>query len=364
MNNTEIDKKFICENCGKEFTEDYRKSLRPIKKEEPRFCSRSCACSYSSNTQDQTKRKPIECSICHELKEVNIHCSSKSFICDDCKRKNGFLDSKKRSKIKRILNKKNFEFTEENFQKEYKSFLERNAYKYPGNSILGKFERSQPFKLKLPTLKKLGFNFEKNWEEEFFRIRNILYDIYFREKKSLTYMRNIFGINLNSNTVKKYMRLFGFLKLRNPSEETRTRFLTGDISINSPENSKYKVGWYKYNNNEFYYRSSYELKMIEALLKNNIKFECNSFKIKYYDSSIGVRRVGFPDFYLPDYNLIIETKSDYFYDEKNLDDRYVEIKKMNLEFLVVKYENNIFKILKNYSNNEEYIHSIMFILNS
>lgn len=41
---------YICENCGKEFTEDYRKVLQILEKEPiPRFCSKSCAAKPGSS---------------------------------------------------------------------------------------------------------------------------------------------------------------------------------------------------------------------------------------------------------------------------------------------------------------------------
>lgn len=46
-----IGDKMICEKCGKEFNSDYRKH----KVGDPRYCSRSCACSrdFSSKTRDK-----------------------------------------------------------------------------------------------------------------------------------------------------------------------------------------------------------------------------------------------------------------------------------------------------------------------
>lgn len=46
MNNNDNKKTYICETCGKEFTEDYRRS-KSSRRTPMRFCSRSCACRYN-----------------------------------------------------------------------------------------------------------------------------------------------------------------------------------------------------------------------------------------------------------------------------------------------------------------------------
>lgn len=46
MNNNDNKKIYICETCGKEFTEDYRKS-KSSRRTPMRFCSRSCACKHN-----------------------------------------------------------------------------------------------------------------------------------------------------------------------------------------------------------------------------------------------------------------------------------------------------------------------------
>jgi len=62
--------------------------------------------------------------------------------------------------------------------------------------------------------------------------------------------------------------------------------------------------------NGIYYRSSYELKLIEYCFNNGIKIEPAEqkiFRIKYKDEN-GKTRFYYPDFYLPDYNIIVEVK--------------------------------------------------------
>jgi very-short-patch-repair endonuclease len=74
----------------------------------------------------------------------------------------------------------------------------------------------------------------------------------------------------------------------------------------------------KYFNDNIYYRGTYEKDFLDLCFKHNINVEnIKGFKYQYIDK----QKIYFPDFYLPDYNLIIEIKSDYTYNkelEKNL----------------------------------------------
>lgn len=61
------------------------------------------------------------------------------------------------------------------------------------------------------------------------------------------------------------------------------------------------------NGNSVELRSSYELQLYNYLISSNIKFEYESIEIKYI-STDNKQHVYTPDFYLSDYNLILEVK--------------------------------------------------------
>ena len=316
---------YICLICGNPFIEDYRKSLKGVKKEEPKFCCQECAAKYSSHQINNKETKLAECIICHELKEINIHASSKNFICDECK---------------------------ENKKKEEKRNNENSVlhipYRYPKDCVLGKFERSQAYNQKSPNLQKLGFNFEDfNWEKEFFKVRNLLYDLYYKQKLSALIISKKYNIIL-SNSIRYYLNLFGFFKIRNLSESTILAIKENRLKI--PEVSKnniYNQGQYKLKTGEeYFYRSNYELWMIQFLEARDIKFTLNQFHISYISSEDNEEHNGYPDFYLPDYNLLIETKGEDRYDEQNLIDRYeTAIKKLKIDFIVIGCESKYKKEL-------------------
>lgn len=312
---------YICWTCGKSFIEDYREDKGSVKKKVPRFCSRKCSCSYSSRSQDQTKIKSAKCSVCGNLKEINIHRSTRNFVCNDCK-----YTKKRKHKFKKD--------SEENLksQKHNHNNIDKR-YLYPDTSILGRFERSKFYLQKSVYLQRIGFDFENlNWECEFFKIRNLLYIEYYEKKKSGLELSKLFNFK-SWEVPAKMLRLFGFNKIRSHKESSINSYVTGrnnlstSKEINKRSNYQFKHGWAETQFGKFYYRSGYELNLINLLSSKNVRFTCNEFKINYLSSIDNLTHVGYPDFYLPDYNLIIETKNKVNFDYVDLSDRYRVIKK-------------------------------------
>lgn len=68
-----------------------------------------------------------------------------------------------------------------------------------------------------------------------------------------------------------------------------------------------------------HYRSSYEKLFLEFCREYRVTLasaESKDFEVKYVDSE-GVTRSYFPDFYLPDFNIVVEIKPDSMYDVGN-----------------------------------------------
>lgn len=316
MNN--IDKILICEFCGKEITEDYRKDKRTPQ----RFCSRSCANSYSSLYVDYEKLKDSFCTVCG--KPIKIKHNATSGRCDRCK-------------VKHI-------------------------YRYSKDCVLGKFERSMAYIQRSTNLERLGFDFNKDWESEFFKARNLLYKKYYEEKMSYLELKKYFKFP-SHKIIPDYLKLFGLFKIRSISEGLRISFQKGVSKLNIPKTSKYLSGW----KDGYYYRSSYELNMIGYLESKGIDFQCNTFKVIYRSSKDNNYHTAFPDFYVPSMNLIIEMKGENRYDEVDLKDRYESIKKSKTDFLILfcdsKYlkDSYVFKGFKflNYFGNEERLNGLL-----
>ena len=86
----------------------------------------------------------------------------------------------------------------------------------------------------------------------------------------------------------------------------------------------------------------------------HIDYEIETLTIPYYDSQMDKVRTAFPDFYLPESNLIVEVKSDYTLDAQNMVDRFTEFKKLgyNVDLLLEHkhYPDMTFFTQKNLSN--------------
>jgi hypothetical protein len=78
------------------------------------------------------------------------------------------------------------------------------------------------------------------------------------------------------------------------------------VTCAKSSNGRHVSGYYK----NIYYRSSYELVFLEYCDKNNIivtSAENKEFRVRYVASN-GKNKFYYPDFYLPDYDIIVEIK--------------------------------------------------------
>lgn len=73
---------------------------------------------------------------------------------------------------------------------------------------------------------------------------------------------------------------------------------------------------YRYDGRSF--RSTWEVKFAEWLSSNDIKYEYEGVKVKYFDPEKEEYRTYYPDFYLPDFNLCIEVKPEVYLNSPNV----------------------------------------------
>jgi hypothetical protein len=105
----------------------------------------------------------------------------------------------------------------------------------------------------------------------------------------------------------------------------KTKFLSNKVS-------SYNYGYHK----GFYCRSSYEKKFIDFCEIYKVKLlsaENNKFSIKYKDDK-DVTRTYFPDFYLPEFDIIVEIKALGMYDHNNNINKFSEMMKV-CKFMVI-----------------------------
>ena len=89
------------------------------------------------------------------------------------------------------------------------------------------------------------------------------------------------------------------------------------------------------------YRSSYELDLCLEFDQAHIRYKVEPFMVEYLDSKTKNIRFAIPDFYLPDYNVIIEVKSKFTLDKQNMLDKINAYLEQGYDF-VLEYEHRSF----------------------
>ena len=183
------------------------------------------------------------------------------------------------------------------------------------------------------------FTFDKNKlgtievKNEFYRVRNLLYDLYWEQQLSGDEIGKLFGYK-NSHNILQSIFSYLNIKTRNFKESTKLASLKGKLD-NFGKN-QYKQQWYKtWNGKEVYLRSSYELDYAKELDKQKIDYEVEFIHIKYWDSQKHEYRCAIPDFYLNDTNTIVEIKSSWTLDKQNMIDKFKAYKELGYNYKLI-----------------------------
>ena len=308
-----------CEYCGK---------IKPFEqyKKHSRFCCRSCSASWNNKHRD----KSISQRTAQSLKQYY---------------KTHLVIRTEDNKYKVI------EPTEENIKK-YKNKKICNVcgtsykrYEVCPNKFCHKHNLQQ-----IKTfIKYFGFDKTKlgteNVEEEFNRIRNILYDMYWNKHMSGEEIAKYFNYPSGANMVGKILNYLEIPK-RSFKECTINTFLTGKHVPNYGE-TQYKSGWHTtWNNKEVYLRSSYELDYADELDEQHIDYDCECFRIKYLNTKDNEYHCAIPDFYLKDTNTIVEIKSSWTLDIQNMNDKFKAYKELgyNCKLILDHKEVNLYEL--------------------
>ena len=251
----------ICENCGKEHDGSFGSG---------RFCCKKCSTIWTNkhrilkNKKDTIKEKITYCPICGR-KKINHKCEN-----EFCKQHN------------------------------YQHF--KNLIKYFG------FDKS-----------KYGTT---EVEEEYNRIRNILYDLYWNKNMSSTQLAEKFHYtSIPTNITQKFFKTYLNIPIKSVKYAVKENYLENRNTISVIKN-QYKSNWHTtWNGKEVYLRSSYELDYAKNLDEKHIDYDVECFHIKYFDSIQNEYRCAIPDFYLPETNTIVEIKSEWTLDEQNMKDK-------------------------------------------
>jgi len=117
-------------------------------------------------------------------------------------------------------------------------------------------------------------------------------------------------------------------------------------------NSCYKHGWHlTWNNKKVYFRSSLEKQVCDFLDQKKIDYEVETKRIKYWSSVRKSFHIAIPDFYLSKYNLLLESKGLYFYNEQDVVDRFKAFIDCGYDFRFYLEGQNIEEILGDLCSN-------------
>ena len=283
----------ICENCGKEHDGSYGSG---------RFCSKECAKSYSTK-QSQGQLKEAKCIDCGKIIYIGKRASNTKCRCKECNKKH----------------------------KQIKCKICGRIYDPKCGGCKNEFCHKHSLKQIQNLIKYFDFNKDKlgtiEVENEFNRIRDILYDLYWNQEKSFTDIANIYNYKSNPGNLSF---IFNHLNIdrRNFTETAILTFIQGK--------QNYKQQWHSaWNNKEVYLRSSYELDYAKELDKQKIDYEVEYLHIKYWDSQKQDYRCSIPDFYIPSTNTIVEIKSHWTLDKQNMKDKIKAYKDLGYNFKLI-----------------------------
>lgn len=141
---------------------------------------------------------------------------------------------------------------------------------------------------------------------------------YFTNKLGLIQIKEKYEIMFN--TVHFFFKKNG-IDLRNFSNAQKLAIKTGRkiTPLNPKFETGYHITWY---GKKIFYRSSYERRMMEILDSKREIYFYETLKIEY--DFKGEKNVHITDFYLPEKNLVIETKGEWF---QKRDEEKIEAKK-------------------------------------
>jgi len=280
--------KFICENCGLEHNRSYGSG---------RFCSEKCAKSYSTKNESK-KLKEANCIICGRKIHINKRASTKTCKCEKCQK----LHHKPSDlKICKICGKK--------------------YYKQDGcSNQFCKNHNLNGFKL---LIQYFGFDESKlgtiEVENEFLRIKNLIHNLYWKDNLSSKDIAEKFNFKSKHSLIQT---VFKFLDIpsRNFKQSTSNAYYTRKMC--SILKNQYKSEWHTtWNGKEVYLRSSFESDYAKELDANEIDYDVEYLRIKYFNTNKNEYRCAIPDFYLPETNTIVEIKSNWTLNIQEMKDK-------------------------------------------
>lgn len=299
---------FKCVVCDKKYelilTEnDY------IKNKYKKCCSEKCSNQLSHSKIDYKKTKTVICVGCSKEYEVSIYARNENNRCNKCgnyksrkhinynKVKNGLIKTKKIVDGKIVC-----------------KICGQDKCKYPKicNAWISGRDK---------TFIKFGFDTSKLDTLKFYDEYNKIIDLLRNEYKENSLPEIGKKYNVNFQTIHGMFNDLN-IKTRSLSESGKLSYKKGNTTLSNVNVYPYKSGYHTtWDDNDVWYRSSYELDYCKKLDNKKTEYEMESLRFQYYDTQQKCERTAIPDFYLPKTNEIVEIKSSYTYDKQNMKDK-------------------------------------------
>jgi len=296
----------ICENCGKEHNGSYGSG---------RFCCKKCAKSFSTkNEKNKDKLKEAKCIDCGKTIYINKRNSLLTCRCEECK------------KIYKKINNKLIICPlcgAGHLKNEKCSNVFCQTHNIQGFKLLVKYFGFDESKLRMQEV-----------ESEYNRIRNIIYDLYWKDNLSPKQIANKFNFPSKHSITQTVFNVLN-IPVRSFKEASKVAYQEGRLDLSKSKN-QYKSEYHKtWNNKEVFLRSSYEIDYANELDSKHINYEVEYLKIKYIDSSCNQECIAIPDFYLPDTNTIVEIKSNWTLNIQEMKDKVKAYKDLGYNFKLI-----------------------------
>ena len=323
----------ICENCGKEHNGSYGSG---------RFCCKECARAYSGKHHIKGK-KEVKCNICGKNVYVNKFSSKRSFYCEDCKQKIAFEKFYKYKQLHLSTETltEPLNLTTRQIKKTKQQICPicgriKNANGKCNNEFCNQ-HNYQHFK---SLIKYFGFDKSKfgteEVEQEFNRVRNILYDLYWNQNLSSTELAQRFNYKSTpTNITQKFFKNYLHIPVKSVKYSVIENYIEGRESIGEI-NNQYKQQWYTtWNNKEVFLRSSYELDYAKELDEQKIDYDVECLRIKYWNTIENEYKCAIPDFYISSLNMIVEIKSNWTLNVQEMKDKVKAYNDLGYNFKLI-----------------------------
>lgn len=263
------------------------------------------------------KYRIVKCSCCGKEIIADYHINGNAKIyCDECKMKSKML-----SKVKNYTELDN---------KEIEQLINEHMYcQICGRKLNKDLKCDNDFcnchNISIFNTLIKYFNFDKNKlkttdvENEYNRVRNMLYDMYWNKNMSTTEIAELFKYPFPGNLSNKVFRYLN-IPTKSLSQAIQENIKMNRLTI--PDTIHYKSGHHTtWDNKVFLLRSGYEFDFAKFLDEQKISYEVEKIRITYFDTQQNKERIAIPDFYIIETNTIIEVKSKWTLDKQNMIDK-------------------------------------------